>query len=266
MFMESKDLAIERRKYFDPYTLQPIYERPKFHKSKCPPKIKFARMKKNCKTCRQIFNDHRKHHHVLHDSCQLCNHMNISSENSMSLTCHICFKTYENKYRLANHMNIHEENPVFLCAQCDSKFSRKTELNRHKNQYHSETSPIFECKECQGTFSSNDNLKRHIKIKHAPDEEFNCNECEKKFNRHDNLLKHKTVAHVFKGKILVFPGVNDNSTGYQCDQCEKVYTQKFSLLRHIESKHVEHKYFKCIVCGNSYARKDVFLKHLKQHE
>ena len=267
MFHEEDDISLERREFFNPYTLAPIYERPRFHKRKCPPRIKFAKMKKVCKYCIRIFNDHRKHHHILHEACQLCNHMDNSSKTSFALACHICFKTYVDKYRLAHHMKSHEhENPTFSCEKCQTIFIRKCNLDEHLKLYHSENPEDFSCEECTATFSSKSNLKRHIKTKHTDiDEEFNCDNCDKKINRHDNLLKHKEFAHNVKRNKLVLPGINDEDKNFQCLYCEKEYTQKFSLIRHIETKHSDMEYYHCDVCDKSFKRRDVLQVHKKIH-
>ena len=265
MFDESEDLFINRRIYFLTDTDTPIYERPKSHRSKCPPMIKFAKMKQKCKFCRKIFNDHRKHHHVLHEACQLCNHMHIATENSFSLTCHICFKTYSNKYRMANHMNSHKETPTFYCDACNLKFARQPDLDKHMRLYHTEVQEVYNCTDCPSSFSLKDVLNRHIRTKHTQIKEFECDTCGKHFNRHDNLLKHKLYAHNSRRNLLMLPGVNDESTGFNCLYCERVYSQKFSLMGHMESKHIEDKFYKCDVCDKSFVRKDVFLRHLKIH-
>ena len=266
MFNEVEDLSIERREYFNTNTLAPIYERPKYHKRKCPPKVKFANMKKSCKYCRKIFDDHRKNHHVLHDACQLCYHMSISSEKSFSLACHICFKAYKNKYLLAYHMNSHDDNPTFYCDKCDTKFTRKEYMDRHLKLYHAESPEVHTCSECAKSFSTKDNLKRHEKMKHMEQmETFKCSDCDKTFNRHDNLLKHKSVAHNSERNVLKLHGINDSSNDFKCMHCDKVYTQKSSLIRHLESKHKEGKDYYCKVCRKSFARKDVLVKHEKNH-
>ena len=266
MFHEEDDIALERREFFNPYTFAPIYERPRFHKRKCPPRIKFAKMKKVCKRCMEIFNDHRKHHHVLHDACQLCNHMNNSSETNFDLACHFCFKTYADKYRLAHHMKSHEENPQFSCEKCKTTYIRKCNLDEHLKLYHSDKNEVLSCDKCDSTFSCKSSLKRHIKTMHTDfNVEFKCNNCDKQFNRHDNLLKHEEFAHNMKRNKLVLPGINDELNNFQCLYCEKQYTQKFSLIRHIESKHNDEEYYHCDVCDKSFKRRDVLQVHKRIH-
>ena len=266
MFDESEDLALERRLYFEVASKKPIFKRPRFNNKLHPPKIKFAKMKKNCKSCKMIFIDHRKNHHILHPACQLCNHMKSASEKSFALTCYACLKTFKNKYRLKDHMHLHDDDNPFYCDLCKEGFTRRCNLEHHNNLYHAKSSEIFKCNECDNEFSSKSNFKRHMSTIHAANfEEFHCTMCDKVFNRHDNLLKHETVEHNFKKDILIIPGVNDNPNPFECSYCPQVYKHKFSLIRHIESKHAAEKVHQCNVCGNCYNRKDVLQVHARTH-
>ena len=60
MYDESEDLAINRRQFVDNGTKQPIFKRPAADSFLCPPPIKLAQMKKNCKMCKIVFDDHKK--------------------------------------------------------------------------------------------------------------------------------------------------------------------------------------------------------------
>ena len=184
MFDEAEDLALVRRLYIEVSSKKPIYERPKNHHKLCPPKIKFAGMKKKCKACTKIFDDHRKNHHVLHPACQLCNHMDHSSKVSFALTCYVCLKTFQNKYRLADHMNIQSDTNLFYCEACEEGFTRRCTLERHIKEYHRESTEAFRCSQCNTNFSSDDNLRRHVKTKHSENaEDFESNLCDRKFKR-----------------------------------------------------------------------------------
>ena len=266
MFDESEDLALERRLYFEVGLKKPIFKRPKFNKKLCPPKIKFARMKKNCKSCKLIFNDHKKHHHILHPACQLCNHMKRASEVSFALTCFACLKTFKNKYRLKDHMHKHDDDNPFYCELCKEGFIRRCNLDHHNELYHKNSSEHFKCNECESEFSSKSNLNRHVTTIHATNsKEFHCKICDKIFNRHDNLLKHETVEHNTRKDVLIIPGVNDDINVFECSYCPQVYKHKFTLLRHIESKHATKKVHSCNICGKCYNRKDVLQVHAQTH-
>ena len=266
MFDEEEDLALVRRRYIEVSSKKPIYERPTNHRKLCPPKIKFAGMKKKCKACMEIFNDHRKNHHVLHPVCQLCNHMDHASKVSFALICYVCLKTFKNKYRLADHMNIHSDTNPFYCEACEVGFTRRCTLERHIKEYHRESTEAFKCSQCNTHFSSDDNLRRHVKTKHLENaEDFACNLCDRKFKRHDTLLKHEEIGHNLRSNVAILPGINDEKQIFQCDICQKVYNQKFTLRRHIESKHAKQNVYQCNICGKGFDRKDVLQVHAQIH-
>lgn len=54
----------------------------------------------------------------------------------------------------------------YTCNQCDKKFKRKENLNRHHETSHSENRKTYDCEHCGNSFSREDNLKRHVKSKH----------------------------------------------------------------------------------------------------
>ena len=235
-------------------------------KKLCPPKIKLAGMKKKCKVCRRIFNDHRKNHHVLHPACQICNHMDRASKISFALTCYACLKTFKNKYLLADHMNTHDDNNPFYCETCNEGFTRRWTLEQHIELYHKEPAEVYKCEECNINFSAQKNLKRHVKTKHSTNaEEFECKLCNRKFKRIDTLLKHETIEHNLRRDLAIIPGINDGKEVFQCDICEKTYNQKFTLRRHIESKHAKTNIHQCNICGKSFKRKDVLQVHQQIH-
>ena len=266
MFDESEDLAVERRIYMEVSSMKPIYKRPKFDRKLCPPKIKFAGMKKKCKECRKIFNDHRTNHHVLHPVCQLCNHMDNASKVSFALTCCVCLKSFKNKYRLADHMNMHNDTNPFYCEVCKEGFTRRCTLEQHIKEYHRESTEAFKCNQCNADFSSVSNLRRHVKTKHSENsEDFECNLCDSKFKRHDNLLKHEDIEHNLRRNVVVLPGINDAKKIFQCDICQKVYNQKFTLKRHTESEHATQNVYQCNICWKAFDRKDVLQVHEQIH-
>ena len=71
MFDEDEDLAIPRYQFVNGKTKRPIFKRPFQDGFLCPPKIKLAQMKRSCEFCTDVFSDHKKHHHIIHESCQI---------------------------------------------------------------------------------------------------------------------------------------------------------------------------------------------------
>ena len=267
LFDESMDLSVPRRKFFSVGSKKPIYKRPKEHKHLCPPMIKLAGMKKKCKRCKEIFQDHRRNHHILHPACQICSHMDFVSRTSFNLTCHVCLKSFNNKYKLADHQFTHgDSHNSFYCNICEKGFTGKFNYEQHIMTNHGESADIHKCDQCNNTFSSRTNLKRHIATKHSSTtpEEYVCTICGKIFKRADNLIKHERINHQLVRNETILPGINDEEKYFNCDICTKRFNQKCTLRRHIESTHAIKSY-QCNVCGKGFNRKDTLQIHQQIH-
>ena len=265
MYDESEDLAINRRQFVDSGTKQPIFKRPAEDSFLCPPSIKLAQMKKNCKTCRIVFDDHKKHHHITHEACQICCHLNQRTKISFKVTCYLCFKNFKNKYKLADHMRIHDDENPFTCNICDKNFTTKHTYKNHTLNSHTTNKETINCDICGKAFSKLFNLERHKKNKHTENiQSFECKYCESTFKRKDNLTKHEQTNH---GKVMneaLLPDVNKNHEPYECYKCTSAFKDKNSLIRHLESVH-EDASFECRLCHKMFTRKDNLNVHMKSH-
>ena len=264
MFDEAEDFSIPRRQFVEFKPDIPIFKRPQQDKILCPPKIKLAQMKKSCSRCERIFNDHITNHHILHNVCHICSHMKRLSDISFKLACHICFKTFKDKYSLSGHIQIHNEDNPNYCQDCEKGFSSKFNHNNHKLTIHGEEKESFSCHQCEKTFTSKSNLNRHKESKHVENEpSFDCEECGKTFIRNDTLLRHLRTEHNVMGKTIILPGVNSEEEPFACYICDKAYKDKNSVIRHIERNHSK-KTFDCDICQKQFSRNDTLQLHLAQ--
>ena len=265
MFDETEDLAVSRRKFIESDRNQPIFKRPVLDKHLCPPKIKLAQMKKKCKICRKVFEDHINHHHILHLNCQICSHMVQSSQISFKLTCYLCFKIFKNKYKLGDHMQIHDDESPYSCNICVRRFTCKQSYDRHVMNKHNEKQLTFKCDICDELFPNRFNLARHTNDMHTSNKEvFNCNLCESTFKRKDTLMRHERTIHGQIRNEAQLPGANRNTEPFKCYQCENGFKDKNTLIRHIESLH-EAALLQCNVCYKEFTRKDTLQIHMQSH-
>ena len=268
MYNSKEDIVIHRRIYFEPTHKWPRFERPISPKHG-PSELKLAGMKRKCIVCRQVVRDHLENHHSvkLHEEfCEICAHLQLLSGNSFALTCYICMKKFESKYRLQDHLNVHSTHNKYNCFECNQKFTTSFTYERHISENHTEVK-VFECNFCEQKFSLERNLHRHITNSHEMGENpFKCNLCDKTFQRNDTLLKHERVIHNINKQRLILKGVNDINENFKCSQCEKVFKLKDKLKRHSETVHSQElDQYLCEICKKIFNRKDNLKKHQKTH-
>ncbi|XP_010900954.2 early growth response protein 2b isoform X1 [Esox lucius] len=94
----------------------------------------------------------------------------------------------------------------FTCPMenCDRRFSRSDELNRHI-RIHTGHKP-FQCRICLRSFSRSDHLTTHTRT-HTGEKPFSCDVCGKRFARSDERKRHGRVHLKQKEKIELKPQV-----------------------------------------------------------
>ncbi|XP_062408795.1 early growth response protein 2b [Sardina pilchardus] len=94
----------------------------------------------------------------------------------------------------------------FTCPMenCDRRFSRSDELNRHI-RIHTGHKP-FQCRICLRSFSRSDHLTTHTRT-HTGEKPFSCDVCGKRFARSDERKRHGRVHLKQKEKMELKPQV-----------------------------------------------------------
>jgi early growth response protein 3 len=87
---------------------------------------------------------------------------------------------------------------------CDRRFSRSDELNRHI-RIHTGHKP-FQCRICLRSFSRSDHLTTHTRT-HTGEKPFSCDVCGKRFARSDERKRHGRVHLKQKEKMELKPQV-----------------------------------------------------------
>lgn len=135
----------------------------------------------------------------------------------------------------------------FVCDICGLKYSRNSNLRRHKESVH--VTNAVQCPYCTSTFTRHDNLTQHIKIIHNNLGSIRCQYCGKQFARKHTMEEHINVQHLKVKK-------------YQCLKCSKLFGYPWSLYNHVRVKHSEcDGAFKCYYCSKVFST----IKSLRNH-
>lgn len=132
--------------------------------------------------------------------------------------------------------NSHGSNTV--CSICGAKFTRPSNLRRHRQSLHLHVKKAHQCLSCDRSFFSAVELRRHAAKHDVPRPQ--CPQCGLRFRLTTALELHMAVVH---GKQRPF----------KCDDCDVAFARKSALDRHRNSVH-EGKRHECAVCGASYSQ------------
>lgn len=136
--------------------------------------------------------------------------------------CHECGNVYKFRSSLLHHEKCQHGargGKTFQCVECQLKFIRKRDLERHENVVHTKVKP-HTCQTCLKTFADKKNL---TKSRHAcqPNEPFPCSHCGKTFPLRKYLADHMRYTHC-----------DASSRSCACKHCFTSFKHREQLRRH----------------------------------
>jgi hypothetical protein len=102
----------------------------------------------------------------------------------MEFECNVCFKRFTRKDNLERHKESVHGAGSFSCDKCFKTFNRKDAYVRHER-----TCSII-CKYCDTEFESGIDLFIHVQSQHSA-QKFCCSKCAKKYIEKRDLKKHQ---------------------------------------------------------------------------
>ena len=195
------------------------------------------------------------------------------------LHCAHCQKSIFGSYHtfVAHMSEVHGEK-TNVCPYCDKKFTRKTYLKLHMENFHDgKNAEEITCNICDKQFLSKHTLKKHKKDIHENTEPYNCPHCDKAYRQESSLRDHVLLVHLSAPKYLCphcskgFMSMKDLNHHRQhvhlgkkaprsaCPDCGKVFTEAH-LRKHIASVHQGQK-LKCDECELEFSGRAVLTRH-----
>lgn len=165
----------------------------------------------------------------------------------------------------------------FSCELCETSFTIKNQLLRHKNEKHGID---IKCEICTQVFSSMVSLRSHKFTKHTGKDKI-CEICgystKKTYDFKRHQVKHSNEYTVMclvcnKGFYSLYEfnehkNVHTAERPYQCEVCGVDYSRRSSLILHRNRKHPEiyDSSKRCYICNQVCLTKETMEAHVKTH-
>lgn len=148
----------------------------------------------------------------------------VESDGDKYVECSMCFKMLKES-SMKQHYKTHTGEKPHTCDECDARFTRKGDVERHKRLVHKNQKP-FKCRKCSREFSDRKNLKSHLQ-NHDKAIYFACDTCGFKFGKREYYENHIRYIHPLpNGQIPVFAEGEEDLASKQLKELEMEETKE----------------------------------------
>ena len=194
-------------------------------------------------------------------------HISTVHENSKTMDCELCGKSFSSKNRYIGHLsNFHEKK--YTCDLCDKRFGYRGILSNHVATIHEGrtiTLSRFPCKICLKTFTRKHSIRQHMSSVHEG-KKYTCSSCGKDLSEESSLRRHINLIHEGKGPKFECHYENcDYVTNYK----QQILAHKISHDKHmgfIYKGNSKRKDYKCDICENTFSSTKGLKKHYQKHK
>ncbi|CAB3401398.1 unnamed protein product [Caenorhabditis bovis] len=133
-----------------------------------------------------------------------------SSDESETLSCHICGKKFNLQRLLNRHVKCHSDLKRYLCTFCGKGFNDTFDLKRH-TRTHTGVRP-YKCEHCEKSFTQRCSLESHLRKVHGISHQyaykerrnkvFVCEECGFTSEKFELYVSHLKISHPFSVTLM----------------------------------------------------------------
>ena len=217
------------------------------------------------------------------------NHIKLIHEGKKPFQVSIFSESFKTNKHLKSHtLHQHKRDTSHTCSICDTNFSQKSKLKKHKELVHkgkenSETVITVNLDLTKEHLEELNNQNDHFDIFSQSESEciriksdsnskilqekkpYKCPLplCDMYFSYPGIEMKeHIRLIHKRKQKSKLHEGIKTIKT-FLCDICNKAFETNSAMIKHVLSVHEGKKPFKCESCGSSYTQKSSLDVHIK---
>ncbi|KAK4305272.1 hypothetical protein Pmani_022831 [Petrolisthes manimaculis] len=142
----------------------------------------------------------------------------VENDGDKYVECNMCFKMLKES-SMKQHYKTHSGEKPHTCSECDARFTRKGDVERHKRLVHKNQKP-YKCQKCNREYSDRKNLKAHLQ-NHDKAIYYACNTCGFKFGKREYYENHIRYIHPLPdGSVPAFTENEEDLATKQLKQIE----------------------------------------------
>uniref|UniRef100_A0A147BN77 Putative c2h2-type zn-finger protein n=2 Tax=Ixodes ricinus TaxID=34613 RepID=A0A147BN77_IXORI len=138
---------------------------------------------------------------------------------------------------------------AFACGECESLFSSRDYLDKHRKTVHRKAEGRHQCHHCPYSSDRVDSVVAHERT-HTGEMPFVCSTCGKAFAQQGHLARHRRV--------------HSGERPHECATCGQRLAHLADLRRH-ERTHTGERPHVCSECGKGFTQKSVLVRHVRTH-
>ena len=180
--------------------------------------------------------------------------------------CSECGKTYDVEKKLKRHVKEAHEGKKHLCTLCEKYYVTEKVLKEHVEMVHYKLKPL-KCSECDHKFTRQSDLNKHLRIHEG--KKFKCPHCDSIYSQKETLNKHIKSYHSHLSEISlnksseIYDSKIHLTEPFQCLNCPESFVSKYDLDNHVKYAHASDKLYNCSECIYSTNEKSNMTRHFR---